>query len=360
MIDFAFLIHPLTLEDVFRKFGAAKCLPRSWINNILTKLPPLKISDIKGIESEYGKIKGSFISVMLTSQQMVELPVNYVLNRIIQAGKKAEKLGARILGLGAFTSVVGDAGVTVARNLRIPVTTGNSLTAATAIAGTRQAAQIMDIDLKKARVVVIGATGSIGTAVSRILANDVRNLMLVARKEERLESITKTIRQLCGEEISIDYSTNVSDAVKKADVILTTSSSTDVLIQPEDLKPGAIVCDIARPRDTSIRIMKERNDVLVFDGGVLEVPGDVDFGLNYGFPSRLTYACMAETMILALERRFESYSLGRDYQPEKIAEIYKLALKHGFKLAALRYNERVIDHTSCRQIKENAEKKIML
>ena len=42
--------------------------------------------------------------------------------------QKAEKLGAKIVGLGAFTAVVGDAGITVARNLNIPVTTGNSYT----------------------------------------------------------------------------------------------------------------------------------------------------------------------------------------------------------------------------------------
>ena len=69
------------------------------------------------------------------------------------------------MGLGAFTSVVGDAGVTVARNLQIAVTTGNSLTAATAIAepaGSRS----HELRPEKARVVVVGATGSIGTAVS--------------------------------------------------------------------------------------------------------------------------------------------------------------------------------------------------
>ena len=63
---------------------------------------------------------------------MVEMPEAYVL-KIIKAGKVAEKLGAKIVGLGAFTSIVGDAGVTVANNLNIAVTTGNSYTVATAL-----------------------------------------------------------------------------------------------------------------------------------------------------------------------------------------------------------------------------------
>ena len=55
---------------------------------------------------------------------MLELPVQTVYKKLIQTGRLAEKLGAQILGLGAFTSVVGDAGLTVARELEIPVTTG--------------------------------------------------------------------------------------------------------------------------------------------------------------------------------------------------------------------------------------------
>jgi predicted amino acid dehydrogenase len=355
---FAFLIHPLSSEDVSRKFSLARYLPEKWTNRLLAKLPPMKISEITGVESAYGRTSGNFVGVMLTSRQMVELPEAYVLKRIIEAGRKAEKLGAKILGLGAFTSVVGDAGVTVARNLQIAVTTGNSLTAATAIAGTRQAAEAMNLDLKKARVVVVGATGSIGTAVSRILAKEVRQLTLVARNESRLEAAAQTVRRLYGESVSVDYSNNLAGAVRLADVVLATSSSAEALIQPEYLKPGAIVCDIARPRDTSEQVAKERDDVLVFDGGVLEVPGDVDFGLNFGFPPGMTYACMAETMILALERRFENYSLGREYQPEKIVEIYELAMKHGFKLAALRFNERVLNREQYQRIQENARKKM--
>lgn len=355
---FAFLIHPLDFGDVLRRFRLARYLPQDLISRLLTKIPPLRLSEITGIESAFGRTIGNFVGVMLTSRQMVELPEAYVLKRIIEAGQKAEKLGAKVVGLGAFTSVVGDAGVTVARNLRIAVTTGNSLTAATAIAGTRQAAQAMGLDLKKARVAVIGATGSIGTAVSRILAKDVRQLVLVARNESRLEDEAQAVRRIYGESVSVDCSNNLAGAVRLADVVLATSGAAQALIQPEHLKPGAIVCDIARPRDTSERVARERDDVLVFDGGVLEVPGDVDFGLNFGFPPGLTYACMAETMILALEQRFDNYSLGREYQPEKIVEIYELAQKHGFKLAALRFNERVLNPQQYQQIRENARLKL--
>lgn len=354
MRTFAFLLHPLAVEDVYRKFSWARYLPIRWVEKGLTFFPPFRLSEVKGLRSPFGSAGGYFISVMLTSRQMLELPTAFVLQRIIQAGRLAEKLGAGVVGLGAFTSVVGDAGITVARNLRIAVTTGNSLTAATAIAGTREAARLMGVELKKSLVAVVGATGSIGKAVCRILPAEVRHLLLVARDPIRLEKTAEEIRRLAGNEVSVDCTSDVKKAVQKADIILATSSSPDALIYPEDLKPGAIVCDIARPRDTSERVARERDDVLVFDGGLLEMPGDSTLEFNVGLPPRLVFACMAETMILAMEGRQENYSLGRELDPEKIAEIYSLALKHGFKLAELRYNEQVLDAAHCLAVRERA------
>ncbi len=67
----------------------------------------------------------------------------------------------------------------------------------------------------------------------------------------------------------------------------------------------------------------------------MDVPGEVDFHFNFGLAPGKAYACMAETMVLALEERHESYSLGKQMQPERVREIAKLAHKHGFKLTEL-------------------------
>lgn len=45
--------------------------------------------------------------------------------------------------------------------------------------------------------------------------------------------------------------------------------------------------------------------------------------------------CLAETIVLALEGRFENFTLGRNLEWEKVHEIYKLGLKHGMRLAAI-------------------------
>ncbi|MCG0279034.1 MAG: shikimate dehydrogenase, partial [Thermanaeromonas sp.] len=121
---------------------------------------------------------------------------------------------------------------------------------------------------------------------------------------------------------------------------------------------GAVVCDVARPRDVSRRVAEERDDVLVIEGGVVEVPGEVDFHFNFGYPPGLAYACMAETMILALEGRLESFTLGRDLTVEQVDEISRLARKHGFRLAGLRSFERPLPEEKILAVRERAKKKL--
>jgi hypothetical protein len=56
---------------------------------------------------------------------------------------------------------------------------------------------------------------------------------------------------------------------------------------------------------------------------------------DIGLPKGVVYACLAETIVLALEGRFENFTVGRAIEWEKVREIYKLGLKHGMKLAAI-------------------------
>jgi len=348
---FAFVLHPLIAKDVSRKFPFTKNWPDGLVEGVLKYIPPFKTSHITGIQSSLSEGEGWFVTCPLTSRQMVEMPEQYVVNKIIKAGKVAEKLGAKILGLGAFTSIVGDAGITIAKNLNIAVTTGNSYTVATALEGTRQAATIMGIDLQRANVLVLGATGSIGAACAQILAREVRYLTLAARNEEKLEKLAEQILRKSG--LAVKVTANTKSALKSADIIIAVTSAVDSIIEPEDLKSGAIVCDVARPRNVSRRVAEMRNDILVIEGGVVEVPGDVKFGLNFGFPDGTAYACMAETMILSLEGRYENFTLGRDLTVKQVETIEKLATKHGFKLAGFRSFEKAITAEEIAAIKAN-------
>jgi predicted amino acid dehydrogenase len=132
------------------------------------------------------------------------------------------------------------------------------------------------------------------------------------------------------------------------------TSAVDTVIEPEDLKAGAVVCDVARPRDVSKRVAEVRHDVLVIEGGVVEVPGDVNFNLNFGFPPGTAYACMAETMILSLEKRYESYTLGRELTIKQVEEIAVLAKKHGFKIGGYRSFGKAVTNEEIKEIKLRA------
>lgn len=356
MHRFAFIIHPIEYEDVSRKFKIMEKFPRKAVEGFARLLPPMKVSRITGVKSEYSETEGWFVAVPLISNQMMSLPEDYVMKKIIKASGIAEKLGAEIVGLGALTSVVGDAGITVAKNSNIAVTSGNSYTIATAIEGTIKAAEMMGRDIRDSNVVVIGATGSIGKVCAEILSRDAKYMTLVARNKERLDGFRDYLLTKTG--IAAHTTSNVEEALKDADIVITVTSAVDTVIKPEYLKPGAVVCDVARPRDVSKEVADARNDVLVIEGGVVEVPGDVNFNFNFGFPPKTSYACMAETMILAMEGRIENYSLGRDLTVEQVDEISKLAKKHGFKLAGFRSFEREVTNEKIESVRKNAERKL--
>jgi predicted amino acid dehydrogenase len=353
---FAFIIHPIDPKrDVSRKFPlAGRIFSERQINFLSTFFPPVYISEIDGITSQAtGKsIRGWFVACPYTPARMMELPVKTVYRKIVQTGQMAEKLGAQILGLGAFTSVVGDGGLTIARALEIPVTTGDSYTVAIALRAVREAARMMEIRMLDASAAIVGATGAIGRVCAQCLADEVASLLLIGRRQIALDELAGEIRA-SSPRAQIRTSTGV-ERLRQSQIILTVTSDTHAVIHPEDLQPGCLVCDVARPRDVSARVAAERDDVLVIDGGMVEVPGPVNFHFDFGFPPGKAYACMAETMALALEGRLENYTLGKDIKREQVEEIDRIASRHGFHLSGFRSFERAVSPDQIERILERA------
>ena len=279
---------------------------------------------------------------------MLNLPLDVVYKKIVQTGKLAEKLGAKILGLGAFTSVVGDGGITIAKQLDIPVTSGDSYTVAVAVEAVVKAAQMLDVDLTKAKGAVVGATGAIGRVCAQLLAQNVPELLLIGRRNNSLNEVKCLVDQSGTARVKV--STSIED-LKQAEVIITVSSAVESIIQPDHLKSGAVVCDVARPRDVSWQIAKKRKDVLVIDGGIVEVPGPVNFNFDFGFPAKMTFACMAETMILAMAQKYENFTLGKEIALSQVQEIDRLAKSHGFRLGGLRSFETPVTDSYLESVK---------
>jgi hypothetical protein len=75
---------------------------------------------------------------------------------------------------------------------------------------------------------------------------------------------------------------------------------------------------------------------------------------DIGLPPGVVYACMAETVVLALEGRYETYTVGRDIEWEKVKEIYRLGLRHGMGLAAISGAAGVFSDEDLRGVRELA------
>jgi predicted amino acid dehydrogenase len=183
-----------------------------------------------------------------------------------------------------------------------------------------------------------------------LLARTIPEIVLVGKRLERLGEIARTV------ESGGTRATSTTDLARilEADIVLTATSSVEPIIEPKHLKPGAVVCDVARPRNVSQLVNEQRDDVLVIDGGMVDVPGQVDFGFDFGLPTGKAYACMAETMVLALEGRFECYTIGKDVPLERVDEIAQLAHRHGFRLSGFHSFERALTDDEIGVIRERA------
>jgi len=348
---FAFIIHPIDPKrDVGRKYPALGKLPAWLIDFLSLFFPPVFISEISGIRSEGNgrSLSGWFIACPLTPTRMMTLPASVVYKKIIQTGRMAEQLGAKLLGLGAYTSVVGDGGISIAKQLHIPVTTGDSYTVAIAVQAVLRAARQINIPIEKATIAIVGATGAIGNVCAQMLATKAAHMILIGRREEKLSQVAENVRLAGGSNVTCTADIN---QLKHAHLIITVTSAIDTVIEPQHLRRGAVICDVARPRDVSRQVAEQRPDVLVIEGGMVQVPGSVNFGFNFGFPPKMAYACMAETMALALEQRYESFTLGKDIRLSQVLTIDKIANKHGFKLGGFRSFEKAVSEADIAQIR---------
>lgn len=354
---FAFIIHPIDVRrDAARRYPIAQYLPERAIEWFLKSREPLTVADLTGIRSATGRsIHGWLIACPLSPRQFLELPVDEVYRKLEKCGHIAEQLGAGIVGLGAFTSVVGDGGITLAKRLNIAVTTGNSYTVATAVEGTLDGARLLEIDIPNSTAAIVGATGSIGATCAELLARSVASVNLVGRSEDKLASQADRLSTATGKAMRV-Y-TDVAKGLADADLVITVSSAAKAIVLPEHIKSGAVVCDVARPRDVSVAVARERNDVLVIEGGVVRVPGEMrcrkhqsEDPFSFGFPQGTSYACMSETMALALEGRMESFTLGKEVSVEQVDGISDICRRHGFKLDGYRSFERVVDQETIQSI----------
>ena len=341
---FAFVVHPLSQDYIKKGFPIPDSTPKfvmDQVEKFAAHLPPFVYCKMDNIISPTGaEAEGWLISVGGTPKEMLSRSPEFTYRRLLLAARMAEKKGAQIMGLGAFTKVVGDAGVTVARRASIPITTGNSYSASGALWAAADAMRRMGlVSVNKdgrvaAKTMVIGASGSIGSVSARLLAMTFDEVYLAGRTLSKLDELKASILKETPA-AKVFTTINYNDLLADMDMIVTsTSGAGKEILDIMKVKPGCVITDVARPLDLPAAEVAKRPDVLVIESGEIELPSPVNMK-SIGLPKNVIFACLAETVVLALEGRFEVFTIGRDTEWEKVKEIYKLGLKHGMKLAAI-------------------------
>lgn len=343
---FAFVIHPLTqqqFQNVEPLRTLAKVTPgfvMDGIEKAMAYIPPFTYSHITGITSPTGaEAEGWLITVGGTPKELLAHSPEFTYGQLLAAADTAKKLGAQVMGLGAFTKVVGDAGVTVAKRAPLPVTTGNSYSASGALWAAHEALQRLGLiemvgGRMRGKAMVVGATGSIGSVCARLLALAADELWMVSPESAKLLALQEDIKR-DNPRAEVHVAARPGRHLSDMDVIVTaTSGAGKRVLDIMRVKPGCVITDVARPLDLSAEDVAKRPDVLVVESGEIELPGEVRIK-DIGLPKGVVYACLAETVVLALEGRYETFTVGRDIEWEQVKEIYRLGLKHGMRLATI-------------------------
>ena len=364
MIDFALLGHPANAEHlaVYQPHADRQTLLAAF-----ESLPPFVVeTDLIIPAPDRAPLRGKLIVVTFLPENM-DSP-NGLANanhKTREACRLAKDMGAKIVGLGGFTSIaIGPHAVAISYELNMALTSGNSLTAALALRQVDLLLSRLGWNLKNTTVAVLGAGGDIGRACAIALAPQVGQLIAVGRNVSKLRDLSGELAALGCPGPGLLTSINPLDALE-ADILLAATSAGKAILAESDLRPGAIVCDISYPK-TLAYSSRPRDDVLIFSGGISEAPFSHDLAPYIGLPlPYLLHGCFSETIVLALAGRYESYSIGqRQITVQRMQAILDLAQAYGFLPAPLFRGEHLIDEeaieTFCsvhREVAKNAKKR---
>jgi predicted amino acid dehydrogenase len=341
---FAYLIHPLS-QNHLKKVKAVDILssivPQSMnaVEKLMAFSPPFVYSRVKGIKSPTGvEAEGWLISIGETINEMEKHPPDFTTKKIMKAAEKAKRLGAQVMGISMLPRGMQGTSLEVGKHAALPITTGNSYTASTALWAAAEAVRQMGLSklkngkILKAKAMVIGATGDVGAICSRLLATAFEEVYIVSRNMAKLLSLQESLlEQKPG--LKLQVSTRADRFIDDMDIVVIASSGASIDIMR--VKPGCVITDITRPMKFSQKDVAKRQDVLVITGGEIQLPGEALEMKDIGLPHGVAYAGLAETIILALEGRFEDFTKGSNTEWEKVKEIYKLGIKHGMKLSSI-------------------------
>ena len=300
--------------------------------------PPQLVEHVK-IVSAIGKtIEGAYIDSCFVPEMLSRFKT--ARRKVLNAMELAQKKGISITALGGFTSIIFENfNLLQHRQVRNTTlnwerfTTGNTHTAWVICRQLEMNAPRLGIDLKKAKVAVVGATGDIGSAVCRWLSQrtGVNELLLVARQQQPLKDLQQGLQG--GRVLSLEEALPEADAV-----VWVASLPKNLEIDKSNLRKPCLMIDGGYPKNLDMKFAG--SGIHVLKGGIVEFFTDIGWNMmaiaEMEIPQRQMFACFAEAMLLEFENCHTNFSWGRNnITLEKMDFIGEASLKHGFSVLGL-------------------------
>ena len=300
--------------------------------------PPQLVERISVTSPTGKRIEGAYIDSVFVPEMLSRFKT--AKRKVLNAMELAQKNGIDITALGGFTSIIfEDFKLLREQQVRATTldwqrfTTGNTHTAWVICRQVEDNAPRLGIDLHRAKVAVVGASGDIGSAVCRWLCQrtGVQELLLVARRPQPLVDLQ--------EELGGGRILSMEDAMAEADVVVWVASLAQASsIDPSRLPRPCLMIDGGYPKNLDTRAAGD--GIHVLKGGIVEFGSDIGWQMmgaaEMANPQRQMFACFAEAMLLEFEGLHTNFSWGRNnITLEKMDLIAAASLRHGFQALGL-------------------------
>jgi fatty aldehyde-generating acyl-ACP reductase len=315
-------------------------LPDNEIKDILPWIPARAVCHVDVGSIVGTKARGLYIDSFIPPDRLEAAYVHENIARVRGAAACAIKAGAKIVSLGGFSSILIEGNFDQLPERHETVfTTGNTLTVAFIVQGIQKMCALENRNIRKSTLLIVGATGDVGSGCARCLAPLVRRVLLSARKVDRLRRLAA---ELEANGVQVEIETDLQRFSAEADVVICAASLASPSLLLGRIAPNALVCDGGYPKNLSPGA--QMLGATVFFGGLGQITGGMRFAPDFHgilnrhpFPD-VVHGCLLEGMALALEHRFEPFSQGRGFvTQERVHEIETIAARHGIYLAPL-YN----------------------
>ena len=354
-LDFALIAHQESWRAaadvlaVLRGPGRAP-IPDDDLKDIFPWFPPRAVCHIDHRSVLGHSVHGFYIDSFIPPDRLGFEHRRENIGRVRDAAACAIKAGARIVSLGGFSSILieGDSDLLPEKGGTV-FTTGNTLTVAFVVQGVKKMCALQGRDMGEAMLLIVGATGDVGSGCARCLAPLVNRVVLNARNIDRLRSLAE---ELSAGGTAVDIATDLQQLSVQADIVICVASLESPSLLLGRLGPNAIICDAGYPKNLSPDDVSE--GCTVFFGGLGQSLGGMSFEPDvhrvlhrHPFPN-VGQGCVMEGMVLALEGRFEPFSQGRGFiTPERVQEIETIAARHGIHLAPLYNAQGPVEEVTC-------------